>query len=118
MEWASLGGTWIIAPHVVAAGPDRLALLVVGTDHVVRARWRIDGEWGGWTALPGTVITVPTVVDGPNGRLDLLAVDPKHSILHSEWTGVEWTGWRSLTGEAGGPLIDMPRALLPGGPAG
>jgi hypothetical protein len=110
--WGSLGGTWITSPHVVAVGPNKLALFVVGTDHVIRVRWRIDGEWGGWTVLPSTVIQVPHAVAGANGdRLDLFAIDHKCAILHQRWRDGEWTDWEWLTGEAGGPTLTAPRAV-------
>lgn len=109
--WGSLGGTWIAAPHAVAVGPDRTALFVVGTDHIVRVRWRIDGEWGGWTVLPGTVVSAPFAIASADNGIDLFAVDHKHSILHRQWCEGEWTDWRWLSGEAGGPTITAPRAV-------
>jgi hypothetical protein len=109
--WSSLGGTWITSPHAVRVGPEKVALFVVGTDHVTRVRWRIDGEWGGWTALTGKVIQVPHAVAGSGDRVDLFAVDPRHAILHREWQGAGWTDWTPMTGEVGGPTITAPRAV-------
>jgi len=109
--WGSLGGTWITAPHVVQVGADKLALFTVGTDHVVRVRWRIDGEWGGWTVLPGEVIQVPHAVAGEGDCLDLFAIDHKYAIQHRQWLGGERGDWQWLAGEAGGPTLTAPRAL-------
>lgn len=109
--WSSLGGTWITAPHVVEIGADKIALFTVGTDHIIRVRWRIDGEWGGWTVISGEVIQVPHAVAGTGDCLDMFAVDPKYSIQHRQWRAGEWTEWQSMTGEAGGPTLTAPRAV-------
>jgi hypothetical protein len=113
--WGSLGGTWITAPHAVRIGSeqgiDKLALFTVGTDHVIRVRWRIDGEWGGWTVLPGEVIQVPHAVAGTGDCLDMFAIDHKYAILHRQWLAGEWSDWTGMTGEAGGPTLTAPRAV-------
>ena len=109
--WSSLGGTWITAPHAVQVGADKIALFTVGTDHVIRVRWRIDDEWGGWTAIPGEVIQVPHAVAGTGDCLDMFAIDHKYSIQHRQWLAGEWSDWRSMTGEAGGPTLTAPRAV-------
>jgi hypothetical protein len=109
--WRSLGGTWITSPHAVKISPNKLALFVVGTDHVTRVRWRIDGEWGGWTVLPGTVIQVPHAVAGVGDCLDMFAIDHQYAIQHRQWRDGEWTDWQSMTGEAGGPTLTAPRAI-------
>lgn len=109
--WESLGGTWITAPHAVRVGADKLALFTVGTDHVIRVRWRIDGEWGGWTTIPGEVIQVPHAVAGTGDCLDMFAIDPSYAIQHRQWRNGEWTEWQWMTGEAGGPTLTAPRAV-------
>jgi hypothetical protein len=109
--WGSLGGTWITAPHVVQVGADKLALFTVGTDHVIRVRWRIDGEWGGWTVIPGQVIQVPHAVAGVGDCLDMFAIDHNYAIQHRQWLAGVWSDWQWMTGEAGGPTLTAPRAV-------
>jgi hypothetical protein len=115
-SWATLGGTWITAPHAVSLGPHRLAVFAVGIDHRVYCRWREDGDWGDWERLGGPVraITPPFAVDREARRLDLFVVNLNHRIYRRCWEPGGWSDWEDLAGEAGGQGITAPHGVSSG----
>jgi hypothetical protein len=110
--WEPIGAPSVVSdPSVVANGPNRLDIVVVGLDHTVWHGWESlnvydGGDWH-WESLQGYAYGNPKLVAwGPN-RLDIFAVGRDHSLNHDFYdsTGGGWGRWESLgstmTGDPG-----------------
>jgi hypothetical protein len=114
-SWATLGGTWITAPHAVSLSPDRLVVFAVGKNRRVYCRWREGTEWSGddWDRLGGPVraITAPFAIHRGPQLVDLFVVNFDHRVYRRWWDGSGWSDWEDLAGEAGGQVITAPHGV-------
>ena len=81
-------------PEVVAWGPNRLDVFVLGTDHALYHKWWDGANWGpsltGWEYLGGICASAPKVVAwGPN-RLDIFVLGMDLALYHKWWDGANW----------------------------
>jgi serine protease AprX len=97
---------------VVAWGPNRLDVFVVGTDSGLYHKWWNGSAWGpsvtGYENQGGKIISDPkSVAWGPN-RLDTFIVGTDRALYHKWWNGSAWGP--SLTGYEyqGGVIVGNP----------
>ena len=100
------GGICTTPPEVVAWGPNRLDVFVLGTDHALYHKWWDGASWGpsltGWEYLGGTCASAPKAVAwGPN-RLDIFVLGMDLALYHKWWDGANWgpspTDWEYMGG--------------------
>jgi serine protease AprX len=100
---------------VVAWGPNRLDVFVIGTDSALYHKWWNGASWGpsltGYENMGGVCISSPEVVSwGPN-RLDVFVVGTNSALYHKWWNGASWGP--SLTGyeNMGGIIQGQPKVV-------
>jgi hypothetical protein len=110
--WEPIGAPSVVSdPSVVANGPNRLDVVVVGLDHTVWHGWEnlnvyTGGDWR-WEPLGGYAYGNPKLVAWAQNRLDIFTVGSDHSLNHDfyDWTLGGWGRWESLgstmTGDPG-----------------
>jgi hypothetical protein len=118
-EWWYHGGGILGTPVVVAWGPDRLDLVVTGTDNSIYHKAWDSGTWypgegpDDWEHLGGGVIGPPAVVSwGPN-RLDILVTGTDGAVYHKAWAGgPDWYPGNGLEdwNRIGGQIFGTPAA--------
>lgn len=118
-------------PEVVAWGPNRLDIFVIGTDSALYHKWWNGSAWGpsitGYENMGGTCTSQPRVVAwGPN-RLDVFVTGTDSALYHKWWNGSAWgpslTGYEFMGGvisafrteEAADEQVEMPLTLQDGG---
>jgi hypothetical protein len=113
--WESLGGLIQPAPmrkpSIVAWGPNRLDIFVVGIDGALYHKWWDGSAWGpsvtGWESLGGVCASSPAAVSWAPDRLDVFVIGTDGALWHRWWDGSTWGGWESL----GGVCIGTPAAV-------
>jgi len=117
--WQSLGGVVQPAPmrtpSVVAWGPNRLDVFVVGTNGALHHKWWNGSAWGpsasGWEFMGGICASAPVAVSWAASRLDVFVIGTDGALYHKWWNGSAWgpsvTGWESL----GGVCLGTPAAV-------
>ena len=89
------GGICTTPPEVVAWGPNRLDVFVLGTDHALYHKAWDGANWYpsvlvDWEYLGGTCASAPKVVAwGPN-RLDIFVLGMDLALYHKWWDGANW----------------------------
>ena len=113
-------GTEAAAPRqssspVVAWGPNRLDVFVLGSNRALYHKWWNGSAWGpsltGYEYMGGVCTSSPQVVAwGPN-RLDVFVIGTDRALYHKWWNGSAWGP--SLTGyeRLGGVCMSAPRAV-------
>lgn len=104
--WESLGGILTSKPSAVSWGPNRIDVVVRGTDSAVWHRWWNSTAWCGWESLGGTIQGAPAICSWASGRLDMFAVGVNHHLYH-KWYQGGWSNWEDL----GGVLSSEPAAV-------
>jgi len=96
---------------VVAWGPNRLDVFVIGTDSALYHKWWSGSAWGpsltGYEYMGGACQREPRAVAwGPN-RLDVFVIGTDSALYHKWWNGAAWGP--SLTGyePMGGVIVDF-----------
>lgn len=91
---------------VVAWGPNRLDVFVLGTNRAMYHKWWNGSSWGpsvtGYENMGGVCTSVPQVVAwGPN-RLDVFVTGTDSALYHKWWNGSAWgpsvTGYENMGG--------------------
>ncbi|KAJ6499817.1 hypothetical protein DFH09DRAFT_1289897 [Mycena vulgaris] len=110
-----MGGKWMEKPSVVAWGPNRLDVFVVGSEDrgLYQKFW--DGEtWNnGFVNLGGQHRTSPSVVSWGLDRIDIFTEGMDSVTYHKWWDGKQW-GPSGPTGpyeSMGGILVGRPKAV-------
>jgi len=100
---------------VVAWGPNRLDVFVIGTDRALYHKWWNGTAWGpsltGYEGQGGIIVSDPEAVSwGPN-RLDVFVLGTDRAMYHKWWDGSAWGP--SLTGYEGqgGIIVSRPRVV-------
>jgi hypothetical protein len=104
--WESLGGILTSRPSAVSWGPDRIDVVVRGTDSAVAHRWWDGNTWLGWESLGGIIHGAPAICSWASGRLDIFGVGTDHQLYH-KWYQGGWSNWEAL----GGVLSSEPAAV-------
>jgi len=100
---------------VLAWGPERLDVFVVGTDRKLYHKWWNGSAWGpsltGYENMAGVCISRPQVVSWGSERLDAFVVGIDSALYHKWWNGSAWAP--SLTGyeRMGGLIVGEPRVV-------
>jgi hypothetical protein len=93
-------------PEVVAWGPNRLDVFVIGTNSQLYHKWWNGSAWGpsltGYEAMGGVCTSQPRVTSwGPN-RLDVFVTGTDSALYHKWWNGSAWgpslTGYEAMGG--------------------
>jgi ABC-type taurine transport system substrate-binding protein len=96
---------------VVAWGPNRLDVFVIGTDSALYHKWWDGAAWGpsvtDYEYMGGVCASPPEVVAwGPN-RLDVFVIGTDLALYHKWWDGAAWgpsvTGWEYMGGVCTSP---------------
>jgi len=96
---------------VVAWGPNRLDVFVLGTDRAAYHKWWNGAAWGpsvtGYEQQGGVCLTAPEVAAWSPNRLDVFVLGTDRALYHKWWNGAAWgpslTGWESLGGVCASP---------------
>jgi ABC-type taurine transport system substrate-binding protein len=97
---AAVGLSNTASGPVVAWGPNRLDVFVIGTDRKLYHKWFDGAAWGpslagAYEAMGGTIVERPEVVAWAPNRLDVFVVGTNSALYHKWWA----PGWGpSLTG--------------------
>ncbi|WP_308700737.1 M43 family zinc metalloprotease [Pseudoduganella rivuli] len=100
---------------VVAWGPNRIDVFVLGTDRALYHKWWNGSAWGpsvtGYENMGGVCTSVPQAVAwGPN-RLDVFVTGVDSALYHKWWNGAAWgpsvTGYENM----GGICLGDPRVV-------
>ncbi|SEW08913.1 C1 family peptidase [Kaistella antarctica] len=102
----NLGGLLTSTPNAVSWGPNRIDVVVRGTDSAVYHKWWNGSSWNGYENLGGLIQDAPTICSWANGRLDIFATGLNHHLWH-RWYQGGWSGWEDL----GGVLSSEPAAV-------
>jgi hypothetical protein len=112
---ASVGAPRASSSPVVAWGPNRLDVFVLGSNRALYHKWWDGANWGpsltGYEAMGGVCASVPQAVAwGPN-RLDVFVTGTDSALYHKWWNGASWGP--SLTGyeNMGGVCVGDPRIV-------
>jgi hypothetical protein len=101
-------------PAAVSWGPNRIDVLVHGSDTHTLYDKVYDGHWHNWQELGQgfTMLYSPTAASWAAGRLDVFVIGPDHQLwdkvfANGQWAGgPSWNGWWPL----GGYFIASPGA--------
>jgi hypothetical protein len=90
-------------PEVVAWGPNRLDVFVIGTDSALYHKWWDGSAWGpsltGYEGQGGICTSRPRVTSWGANRLDVFVTGTDSALYHKWWDGSAWGP--SLTGYEG-----------------
>jgi hypothetical protein len=101
-----LGGVLTSAPAAESWGPNRIDVIVRGTNNAVwHKRWA--PGWSGWSSLGGIATSDPAICSWGTNRLDVFVRGTDNALWHKWWNGSSWSGWESL----GGVLSSAPAAV-------
>lgn len=95
--WESLGGVLTSKPSATSWGPNRIDVVVRGSDSAVWHRWWDGAHWNGWESLGGGCQSGPSICSWASGRLDMFVVGNDHQLYH-KWYQGGWSGWEPLGG--------------------
>jgi hypothetical protein len=96
---------------VVAWGPNRLDVFVIGTDRANYHKWWNGSAWGpsvtGYERQGGICLTEPEVVAWSANRLDVFVIGTDRALYHKWWNGSAWgpslTDWEYMGGVCASP---------------
>jgi Astacin (Peptidase family M12A) len=96
-NWTRLGTTVSqTSPACASWGPDRVDVVVLGTDNVF---YKIGYHGGAWEAGPWSIGTpaggtpsAPAIAAWGPDRLDVFSI-AGGSLLWKRWNGISWSGW-------------------------
>jgi ABC-type taurine transport system substrate-binding protein len=100
---------------VVAWGPNRLDVFVLGSDRALYHKWWNGSAWGpsvtGYENMGGVCTSSPQVVAWGPDRLDVFVTGTTSALHHKWWNGSAWgpsvTGYENL----GGVCVGEPRVV-------
>lgn len=97
------GGAVLAAPLPVAAEPDALDLLVLGTNLGIYHQRLVDERWSGWHSIGDLMISPPEVASAPSSPdVDVFSIGADSRLYHTTRTARDtrdahgWAGWQSL----------------------
>jgi hypothetical protein len=111
--WMGLyGRTCSSTPAVTSWRPERLDVLVRGTDNKMYQKWWDHGTWGpshggSWAEHGGNFSSMPVVTSSMN-RMDLFGLGANNVVLHQAWDGTSWKPSQNDWEVQGGPFLGAP----------
>lgn len=103
--WDSLGGRLVGAPAATAVAPDRIDVVIRGTDNALHHKSYTSFGWAPWVTVGGTLAAPPAITSYSPGVLEVLVVGSDHAVYRQTNFG-GWLGWQRLGGVAtSGPAV-------------
>jgi Peptidase family M28/Repeat of unknown function (DUF346) len=100
---------------VVAWGPNRLDVFVIGTNSALYHKWWNGTAWGpsvtGYEYMGGVIQGRPKAVSWGANRLDVFVIGTDRALYHKWWNGTAWgpsvTGYERM----GGVIVGSPEVV-------
>ena len=104
-----------VSGPVVAWGPNRLDVSVIGTDSGLYHKWWNGSAWGpsvkGYEHMGGVIIDEPEVVSWGSNRLDVFVTGTDSALYHKWWNGSAWGPSVKGYEHMGGTILGKPKAV-------